>query len=188
MTLPAREEHRCLVTDGLYSFPVTSRHKEQMTQRSFHLVNFILPSSQVAGLSCDKMFSFSIKRRLQISMQTSWGCKEAEQRGAHPKLKGGLCTCCECLWEEGLETGRLHKGRKLPVSCKPWGSWGLTSGSYRHLPVYHHPVAIHLLPALLMLQYLPRCWSFHPHRLCTWYFLYLGCPPAHPFCVVKSTL
>ena len=62
--LPAREEHRCVVTDGLYPFPVPSRYGEQMTQMAFHLVTFTLPSSQVAGRSCGQLFSFSHKKEI----------------------------------------------------------------------------------------------------------------------------
>lgn len=75
---------------------------ELMTQVPFHLVTLILPTRQVAGHSCD-VFSFSVVRRLQINVQTSWGCMGAEQRKVHPKLRSGLRLGCVFLWEgQGL--------------------------------------------------------------------------------------
>lgn len=45
-----------------------------MTQMFFHLVTFTLPSSQVAGRSCDKM-CFRMER-LQIYVQRSRGARQ----------------------------------------------------------------------------------------------------------------
>lgn len=78
---PARQEHRCLVTDELYSFPVTSRHRAETIPMAFPLVTFILPSRRVAGHACGGIcFLSSMERRLQTHVQASGGCKEAETK------------------------------------------------------------------------------------------------------------
>ena len=129
------------------------------------LLLFQTVRSQVAPVvSC---FLLATKRRLWISEQASWGCKEAERSGAHAKLTGGLRRCRECLWEEGLETGSVNEGRKLSVSCKSWGTWGPTGERCCHLPLNHLPVAIHLLSAVWMLQHLSKYPSSHPPGLCS---------------------
>lgn len=105
------------------------------------------------------------------------------------RAKGSASNAWVRLCEEGLETGRLNEGKELgkksSVSGKSWGSGGLSRGSYCPLPSYSHPIAIHLL---LMLQWLPKCQSFHSHGLYTGHFLGMGCPLSPLFCIVELSL
>lgn len=106
-----------------------------MTQMSFDLVTFILPSHQVTGHSWDKMFSFSMERRLHICADKlgGKGAQGSRDKGKPiPKLEGssGLPVCASGKRMRGWET----KGEgKTPSPASPGGG-GLASGSYRHLP------------------------------------------------------
>lgn len=156
--LPVRQEHRCLVTDELYSFAVTSCHRAEMIPMAFHLVTFILLSHQVTGHSCGKIcFLSAWKGDYKPMCRWAGSARKQGQKRAHPKLLGGLCICGMCLWEECQVTGRLNEGKELgtnlSVPGKSWMSWSLNRGSYRHLPL---PPPQSLLPARLTPQYLPR--------------------------------
>lgn len=140
-----------MVTDGLYPFLVPS------TTGALSLSN--LYSAKQSGrrsLLWSAVFFQPQKGDYEPLRRQAGGARK-QRSGAHAKLKGGLRRCCECLWEEGLETGSLNEGRKLSVSCKSWGTWGPTGGRCCHLPLNHHPAAIHLLPAVWMLQHLSKC-------------------------------
>lgn len=140
-----REEHRCLVTDELYSFPVTSCHTEYMTQMSFYPVTFILPSRQVTGHSCGKIYFLSAWKGEYKPVYKLWVQGSRNKEEPIQSFKAVYVHVVYAYGKNAKGPGDWTKGkeleRNLSVPCTSQASWGPNRGSYGHLPPTTTPYA-----------------------------------------------